>query len=405
MNNPGEIARRIARAITPEKLSKAVSNQIKAIAMKDLNPVKAETLKPLFDTEVDLSIGSGRTVFPELVNLAIAEDVANELGHGDLANQYAASTAEFISKYIKDWKIVTECLSGRGLMYHVDENMCEAMLYTRPTVPVSMLKLPFDLICIEIPSHNVLVMLRKTTGKVIDQECEDRTLNIDALEIGMMPLEIIEGDMSCILHETSTMLPLDDHHMSICIPGEEKTIEAYFARLFDIMRANNTEEYVIQRNVLMGAGFEKRWKLDDVVDMNARLLEAVNIAINSMLYISTPSPDVVENTVKYTQVKLVPGQKKRGKPRMKKIEKTSEAPIFIIGNESFAIPKPDVHQTSEQSGGKWKVRVLMPGSYQMRRYGSMELGDERPLRNVWVKWHWKGPEDAPIGRRPRVFTF
>lgn len=310
------------------------------------------------------------------------------------------STVFDLINFIYINKLAKDSLLKETPLYSVENDMCEALLNTDFNLNINDLELPYERFVLEIPGNINCIFIAKKICKSF--------MLVDIYPVGWA------GDFtSCqfiftyniIYTKTnkSLRLQLSDDYSGIVWRCKNS-----FKNFKELCAENKNSKIMAgcEKNRALRESFHLSLTEDgiDKITKNinhyiSRIESALHVGFNTLAYLTTPKADIEEKLIK-TETPYLTGNGKTGKKKKLVTRyKMNESPIIMVGSN---IRNPIKTKSGcSGNGTKWKVRTLIPGCWQRRRYGSMKLED-RPLRNVWVRAHWRGPEDAPISKRARL---
>lgn len=189
--------------------------------------------------------------------------------------------------------------------------------------------------------------------------------------------------------------------------------EGLFKLEFSCFHADATTTYAyIQRSLLIRDGWnindalktdwlkihgEKRLGFSDNEDESCFYNEGLQffrIVLNSILYLSSNDPDVVEVFNKKRKGKK---RKKKMKPSIGKKSDTSILDFIYVGkNAESTDQEKEAQQNKNFPSGKINVRFIARGHWRNQPYGP----GLKKKKLIWVKPYYQGPDMADLINKP-----
>ena len=153
-------------------------------------------------------------------------------------------------------------------------------------------------------------------------------------------------------------------------------------------KKEDTDEGVVDRYVSTGTG-------NEVVMASNPLRGLINLAVNTILYITSENPDLKDKNAPSSAIDLSKlGPKKKNKME-RKLEKISHLPYTEVG-ETIKIPGGSGGEScGEGTRGKLSTRIEVRGHWRMQPYGE----ERAKIKRIWIKPHFKGPDTAELVHR------
>jgi len=142
--------------------------------------------------------------------------------------------------------------------------------------------------------------------------------------------------------------------------------------------------------------FQKAWDGGNIASSLAHrpdLQEIWNLWINALLYINSVNADIREESLLTEKTAKIKGKKGKARRRIKQLIKDS-GKVFRVGH-CIHLPQISNEQAKAPKGGKVSVRFMVRGHWHTFWTGSNRFGTKKQILK-WVAPYWKGPETADV---------
>ncbi|RLC88661.1 MAG: hypothetical protein DRJ03_01950 [Chloroflexi bacterium] len=226
-----------------------------------------------------------------------------------------------------------------------------------PDIPVEEVRLPFDGINVDFPRG---------------------TLGGPAAEVGRLLMCMVPGDRFRVVYHHDAFT----NYVSF-LPEEGKTLFQCAASAQEQQHQMLSDPSLVQafRDAALYADY---WKTD-----------MFRLAINTMLYITSPDADVVEDKTQLHEIHAKLQGLKKGRKQevlLDKLRKAKQRKRYIVGAKFRLAAEYNAALTDK--GKKWALqqRVRVMGHWKNQPYGpKSEL-----RRRQWLAPYWKGPSYAEM---------
>lgn len=232
-------------------------------------------------------------------------------------------------------------------------------------IPSSELKIPFTGINVDFPEGTLGGSLRTVSRLMILQAPGDK-----------FRVVYYHGDRTSYMNFTVE---------------EGKTVHECMSHAMQHQWDNLTDPVVIRR-------FQSELDQNDY-----RELDVTRLAINTVLYLTAPNADVVQDKAKeralHTKLQGMKGSRKRD-VLLSKLAQEKQNKRYIVGAK-FRLAR-EYKATLTESGKQWalKHRVHVMGHHKMQPCGTKLAQRKR----IWVQPYWKGPTFAEMIQKGYVVT-
>jgi hypothetical protein len=358
----------------PSKIHFERVSKLDHVFNMDGKPIRLQLDREQFYSEMGFDKYEPRqvNVWSLLKNNPICQDMLSKLG---------ADAAQ--SPIWEERMLMGFSLSGKRI-FRVSHNLTELLSSTDFKLELDQLELPFDAFYIAWDHSDIHISHEDGTLYPLEGCYIHKTDEVDMsggskrnwTQINFM--WVAKG-----YKETELGITIDDNLYHIQID-------------MDKWRGELSSENFGPLKQLSGGDYSDR-DTGDALEMstkNTDLRGLINLAINTVLYITSDTPDLKNIPSPSSQIKLKNvGVKKLGRLERKK-SRASDIPYTEVGG-AIQIPGGPSSHASSKGNLHLRVRFQVRGHWRMQPYGEGLLKTKR----IWIRPHFKGPDAAQVVHR------